>query len=208
MKNYLSIANSKLRKDNIAVFGIPAFRSKEGESTCPNASACIKGCYARQGAYVWSNVAAAYETRYQLTKSPEFVSTINAELKRRKSIKIVRIHDSGDFYSVVYLLQWLQVIKCNPTIKFYTYTKMIDMFQNRDIIGICPSNLKVIYSYGGKQDVMISNELHSHSRVFNSLADLKREKYIDCSVRDINVFKGNKIGLIYHGAESKRWISK
>src|SRR3990167_1907443 len=153
MKNYLSTANSKLRKDNIAVFGIPAFRSKSGESTCPNAAACVKGCYARQGAYVWSNVAKAYEDRYQLTKSSEFVAIISAELNRRKSIKIVRIHDSGDFYSADYLLKWIKICENNPNIQFYTYTKMVQYFNYSEDL---PINLKVIYSFGGKQDHMIS----------------------------------------------------
>ena len=207
MKNYLSTANSKLRKDNIAVFGIPAFRSKLGESTCPNALACIKGCYARQGAYVWSNVVSAYEDRYQLTKSTAFIDTINAELKRRKSIKIVRIHDSGDFYSERYFSDWLAIVTSNPTIKFYTYTKMIAMVELYKNEFELPNNLTIIYSQGGKEDKII-RETDKHSRVFNSLKELKQAGYIDCSKRDINVFKGDKIGLVYHGAESKRWVSK
>lgn len=200
--NYLSMNNSKLKRDGIAVFGIPAYKSKDGFLTCPGAKACITGCYAKQGAYVWSNVAQAYENRLALTRSPEFVSTIVNELKRRKSIKTVRIHDSGDFYSREYLDNWLKIINSLSHVKFYAYTKMLPLFQGLTL----PPNFTVIYSFGGKFDSQIDTNKDRHSKVFATVKEMKQAKYVDTTTRDINAIgKNNRIGLVYHGSKGKEF---
>lgn len=204
MKNYLSMNNTKLKRDGIAVFGIPAYKAQDGMLTCPAAKDCIKGCYARQGTFTWSNVNQAYENRLELTKQINFVDTIVNELDRRKTIKIVRIHDSGDFYNKEYLNKWLEIINKKPNIRFYAYTKMIPLFLGLKL----PKNFTVIYSYGGKFDSEIDTSKDRHSKVFNSLSELKKHKYSDVTTNDIKAMgKSNKIGLVYHGAKSKAWTA-
>ena len=67
--------NTKLKKTSKALnlrvfnFGIPAYKSASGKLTCPMADACVKFCYAKKGAYIWSNVQPAFEKRYQLSKT-------------------------------------------------------------------------------------------------------------------------------------------
>ena len=67
--------NSKLKKTSkelgvrVFNFGIPAYKSASGKLTCPMARDCIKFCYAKKGAYIWSNVKPAFEKRYELTKT-------------------------------------------------------------------------------------------------------------------------------------------
>lgn len=63
-------------------FGIPAFQSSTGIKTCPNAKACVAGCYARSGTYQFSNVAKAFENRLQLTQNKEFSSIIKYEVNK------------------------------------------------------------------------------------------------------------------------------
>jgi hypothetical protein len=66
--------NSKLKKTSkelglrVFNFGIPAYKSASGKLTCPMADSCVKFCYAKKGAYIWSNVKPAFEKRYQLSK--------------------------------------------------------------------------------------------------------------------------------------------
>lgn len=202
-KNYLSNSNSKLKLDSIFTWGIPAGESKTGLKTCPNAGACARGCYAMQGFYVMPNVAAAQEERLALALSPAFVETIDAEIKRRK-VKRLRIHDSGDFFSVNYTNAWLEIIRRNPSVRFYAYTKMVSFFKAR--MALLPENFHVIFSEGGTQDSKIDQETDRHSRVFASVSELRAAGYSDAHKRDRPSLMGQqKIGLVYHGAPSRAW---
>lgn len=201
IKNYLS-TNSKLRKSGIFSWGIPAYRAPDGTITCPGASACVTGCYARAGFYVMPNVLAAQQARLDLSRNEQFVAVMNAEIKRR-DIKRLRIHDSGDFYSRQYLNAWLAIISMNEQTLFYAYTKMIPLFSGVTL----PKNFIVIFSEGGRWDNQIK-PTDRHSRVFWTVAELKRAKYADAHKFDHNAFgKNHRIGLVYHGAESKRWVT-
>lgn len=201
LKNYLS-TNSKLKRDGIFSFGIPAYKSATGMLTCPAALTCIKGCYARNGTYNFPSVKSAQEKRLELTKDRElFIAVIDTELRKRK-VKILRIHDSGDFYSKAYLDTWLTIISLNPNIQFYAYTKMVPLFKGLKL----PANFTVIYSEGGKYDKQIDTANDRHSRVFSDISELKQANYADTTTNDINAIGKNKrIGLVYHGVESKKW---
>lgn len=202
--------NAKIAKSKVNTFnfGIPAYRSaKTGLVTCPAAKDCINGCYARQGAYVWSNVNQAYENRLAETLKDDFPLTMMIEIIERKAERI-RIHDSGDFYSYEYLSKWLKIIDSLPHVEFYCYTKRVDLFKEYQIN--LPSNFTVIFSYGGKFDHLISPALDTHSAVFSSKEQLDRAQYLDATDNDDTIFLLNKtketgIGLIYHGASSKNW---
>lgn len=211
--------NAKMKKgggDKFALydFCIPALMAADGTKTCPNAGACAVGCYARQGAYVWPTVKAAYEARFQLTKHPvDFEYQINNEIyKLNKSATkqgkqlVIRIHDAGDFYSREYFTSWIRIINANPSVKFYAYTKQVEMLQDEKL----PANFKLNFSFGGKQDAAI-RKTSSNSRVFRSRAELDAAGYVDTSEDDSFAFsdvKARKIGLVYHGAkgfDKTRW---
>ena len=106
--------NTKLKKTSKALelrvfnFGIPAYKSSSGKLTCPMADGCIKFCYAKKGAYIWSNVKPAFEKRYELSKTDNFITEMNEEIRKKKP-DYVRVHDSGDYYSRAYLHKWIQV---------------------------------------------------------------------------------------------------
>ena len=59
--------NTKIKKTSKTLgvklmnFGIPAYKSASGKLTCPMADECVKFCYAKKGAYIWSNVQPAFE---------------------------------------------------------------------------------------------------------------------------------------------------
>lgn len=205
--------NSKMKKssqDGLTVVNwtIPAFQSITGLKTCPNAGACAAGCYARSGTYRFSNVAKAHEAKLELTQKNEFSALMIAEIEgwlKKRSVKalMVRIHDAGDFYSKDYTLRWFQVMnhfKSNQKVKFYAYTKQVEMFKNLTI----PENFRLIFSYGGKQDSMINQNIDFHSRVFESIEALNSSGYIDGTNDDMVAAIGasNKIGLVYHGVKS------
>ena len=197
--------NSKMKKmSGVKTFnwGIPAYRAANGFKTCPNAAACAKGCYATQGAYLFSNVAKVFEARLQLALSPKFVDVISAELTRRK-VQRLRIHDSGDFFSAEYLDAWLRIMRANPSVQFYAYTKMISLFKRYAAEGKIPANFSVIYSYGGTEDRLIDRKTDRHSWVFASENELKTQGYANASKDDTVALGANpRIGLVYHGTKN------
>ena len=195
--------NTKLKKTSKALglrvfnFGIPAYKSATGRVICGMADECIKFCYAKKGAYMWSNVQPAFEKRYQLSKTDDFVGAINDEIKRKKP-DYVRVHDSGDYYSKAYLQKWIQIAIHNPDVKFYSYTNMVDMILNTSL----PSNYDIIFSDSGKQKHLINERKHRHTKIFTSTSDMLSAGYTDASSVDLMATKWfnktNKVGLVFH----------
>jgi len=195
--------NSKIKKTSkhfgvkLMNFGIPAYKSASGKLTCPMADACVKFCYAKKGAYIWSNVQPAFEARYQLSKTDKFVDAVNDEIRRKKP-DYVRVHDSGDYYSKAYLNKWIAVAIHNPSVRFYSYTNMIDMIKKTDL----PENYDIIFSDSGKQKNLIDETNDRHTKIFASSRDLNNAGYVDSSDYDLNATKwyskSKKVGLIFH----------
>lgn len=197
--------NSKIAKmSGVKTYnwGIPAYRSANGFKTCPNAAACAKGCYATMGAYTFSNVAKVFERRLKLAQSPKFTSIMHAEIKRR-NVQRLRIHDSGDFFNIEYTKRWLTIIRANPQVQFYAYTKMVSMFKELEADGLIPVNFTIVYSFGGTEDKLIDRSKDRHSWVFSSVKALKQAGYADAHVDDATALGVNpKIGLVYHGTKN------
>lgn len=195
--------NTKLKKTSkqlgvrVFNFGIPAYKSASGKLTCPMADGCVKFCYAKKGAYIWSNVKPAFENRYELSKTDDFVDAMNNEIKRKKP-DYVRVHDSGDYYSKAYLDKWIQIAIHNPNVKFYSYTNMVDMILKASL----PDNYDIIFSDSGKQKHLINENNHRHTRIFSSAVELLSSGYIDASSIDLHATKwyneNKKVGLVFH----------
>ena len=215
MKLNLLSQNSKIKKSFLADgreavvfnFGIPAFKSQSGEFTCPNASACATGCYARSGAYLFSNVAKKFESRFEATKLDSFGAEIQKDLdsiKKKylgKAKIFIRIHDSGDFYSPEYLAKWIKIMLVNADLNFYAYTKMISLFKKSSGVNSV-KNFSYIFSFGGREDHLIKST-DRHSMVFSSTSDLEKHSYADTSSNDLIALGENKkIGLVFHHAKN------
>ena len=195
--------NSKLKKTSkelglrVFNFGIPAYKSASGKLTCPMADSCVKFCYAKKGAYIWSNVKPAFEKRYQLSKTDKFVEAMNAEIRKKKP-DYVRVHDSGDYYSRAYLKKWIDIANSNPNVRFYSYTNMVDMMLKTSL----PDNYDIIFSDSGKQKHLIDERKHRHTKIFKSNDDLNSAGYTDASSIDLHAtrwFNNTiKVGLVFH----------
>lgn len=211
--------NKKMRQSSVRTFNwtLPAYQSRTGLKTCPLAGTCAKGCYAQQGAYTWKNVYTKHEANLQLTKNTkEFVVAMVSEIEmklrsaKRGNYQIaIRIHDSGDFYSLQYLISWITIMTQLPDVQFYAYTKMLPLFEREDVQRLLPGNFTVIYSEGGKADHLIDTSRHRHSRVFATLDELREAGYVDATEDDTRAWKSvnHRIGLVYHGAKSRKWTT-
>lgn len=181
--------NKKLKKDGIFNFDLPAIM------TCPAARACKEYCYATQCRYTMKAVKRIRRLNLNLTKSHTFISRIDTEINKRLA-RAVRIHSSGDFYSSAYLNKWIEIAHKNPQTLFYAYTKRVALFKNTPL----PANFRVIFSYGGTEDNLIT-ERDVHSRIFKTREDLIKAGYTDCSKSDAKAWTTRKVGLIYHGVK-------
>ena len=193
--------NAKLKKTSIENkmrvmnFSLPAYKTITGKTVCPFAKDCIKYCYAQKGNYRYPSVIKGLNNRYELSKTADFVPKMNATIILERPTH-VRIHDSGDFYSIAYLNKWIDIAKANTNVIFYAYTKSIKFFTDGLLL---PKNLKIIFSEGSKTDNLINTSKHRHARIFKSKELLKAAGYINASDNDLKAITSNKkVGLVYH----------
>lgn len=203
VKYLLTKGNRELAKDGVFTWTIPALNARlsngRNHVTCPNAGICASLCYARAGSYNFSNVKKAHVSKLEmlLNDLSGWEEQITAELKakRYRGGKWVRIHDSGDFFSVPYFEAWARIAKSAPDVRFYAYTKEVAMVKNH---GALPENFIIIFSMGGKQDQLIDVEADRHADVFPTMEALIEAGYTDQEDSDIlaATLPTPKIGIV------------
>lgn len=198
--------NAKLSKGThrIVGFGLPADTdytdptTGEVRNTCEAALACRGVCYAKQGRYLFANVANARAKALAAVLDGSFVANMVMTLGGYgNTYDTVRVHDSGDFLSEQNLRDWYSIARKLPHLTFYAYTKRMDLglFKRK------PRNFRIIQSYGGKHDALI-DPTKPHSRIFATREDMERAGYVDGNVSDDPAIDGVvKIGLVYHGVK-------
>jgi len=143
---HFSHGNAKLTRR--LIFSLPA------GSTCPGALQCFSmavadangkrsivdgahtefRCFAASSEVqydaVFHNRQHNFKTIVDALKSGNSADLINNEIQkaRKKTTKLVRIHESGDFFNAAYLQAWLMVAQVNPDLKFYAYSKNLPLF--------------------------------------------------------------------------------
>lgn len=135
------------------IFSIPCILS------CPSATfLCLTHCYAKS-AYMYHNVCmnhvgnwfasfridfvdlvdkAIYEAMY--TKKGQLRKAFTRPDGKMKYVS-VRVHESGDFYSTEYMLEWFEIARRHPELHFFAYTKSIKMYE--DVKSRCPRNFLI-----------------------------------------------------------------
>ena len=80
----------------------------------------------------------------------------------KAKFKVVRIHESGDFYSIEYVEKWDNIAKQLPQVKFYAYTK-------RNFVQFTANNVNIVNSllpdgninYGDLEYVKVMAKMHN-----------------------------------------------
>lgn len=168
MKNLLKRGNHKLSSKQ-GVWTLP-------RSTCIGAGICAKFCYAKKMENM-PNVRISRAWKLEQTKSSDFKSRIIAEIRKRK-FKVIRIHESGDFYCQAYVDTWKDIARSIPEITFYSFTKAFQL----DLWSNLPSNFIIIQSYGSKFDEKIDREKNT-SRVIDDCKEMSIMEYL-CPYHD------------------------
>jgi hypothetical protein len=209
--------NSEMRRDGVWNWTLPAWviELPDGShmNVCPNAGACAKFCYARNGTYLFPMVRGKHLTNLELVKDdPNWTEIMATELLLKKfrpkgtpriipgldtsdhlnpwiqqwisyGGQAVRIHDSGDFFNRDYLYGWIRLAEQFNEILFYAYTKEVKMLEEAkpDL----PPNFQVIYSMGGKQDVLVDKDTMRHADVFPDIESIEEAGYLSQHPSDL-----------------------
>ena len=213
-----SKGNAKLNKGTL-IFSLPA------GSTCPGALQCFSmavadangkrsivdgkhtefRCFAASSEVqydaVYANRQANFKAIVEALKSGNCAGLINTELQkaRKKTTKLVRIHESGDFFNAAYLMSWVMVAQANPDLKFYCYSKNLPLFVGLKL----PSNFYMTASYGGKFDYLIDEGVFTrYSKVFMTEADANAAG-LEVDHDDSHCFGDRPFALLVHGTQPK-----
>jgi hypothetical protein len=118
---------------------------------------------------------------------------------RTKNSKLVRIHESGDFFSGAYLDAWIEVAIRNPDLKFYCYSKSLQLFLNFKM----PENFYMTASYGGKFDYLIDEGFFTrYAKVFMTEDDANSAG-LEVDHDDTHCFGDKPFALLVHGTQPK-----
>jgi len=73
-----------------------------------------------------------------------------------ESVRLIRLHVSGDFFDYKYLLAWINFAKQRPKTYIYAYTKSLHFLKklNKNANELT-NNIKLVMSHGGKHDDLI-----------------------------------------------------
>lgn len=208
-----TFGNAKLSK-KIAIFSLPAGYA------CPFANECLSKsdyksgkltdgpncrvrCFAATGEARAPSVRRLRWHNFNLLKECKTVKKMSELIESSfpKEIKYVRINVSGDFFNERYFEAWLSVVRRNPGIIFYGYTKsLIYWIKHRKRI---PSNFRLVASKGGKLDYLIKKHKLPYTEIVFSVEEA-RQKGLEIDHDDKLAIAAKKpFALLLHGGQPK-----
>jgi hypothetical protein len=126
---------------------------------------------------------------------------IDLSLLMHPSKKLIRIHESGDFWTENYMKAWMMVAQGRPEQKFYAYTKSLGMWYNlRDII---PSNFYLTASHGGTLDYLLDKHSDVFTRVAHVVYTEEQAAELDLEIDhdDSHCLGDKSFALLVHGSQ-------
>ena len=215
----MSKGNKKLSKDTL-ILSISAGISCPGSNSCKawvtlkddkrilnRGNESLFTCFAASEELRYPNVFKSRKYNFDLINSyvikkdlNGLTDLINRSIQaNKKNINKVRIHESGDFFNILYLKAWLNVAKLNKDLKFYCYSKSLNFFMEV----LLPNNFYMVASYGSRFDYLIDQGYFpKYSKVvFSEAKAVKLGLEID---KDDSLCFGNKaFALLLHGLQQK-----
>ena len=112
-------------------FGLPAGKAY----SCPGATTvCESVCYAGKLEKLFKGVKTNLLHNWDLLKDAEYLTMLNlisemidefkADCVKKDAPMLFRIHWDGDFFNDTYAIAWSDVIKLNPDVQFWVYTRV------------------------------------------------------------------------------------
>jgi hypothetical protein len=203
--------NAKLSKD-IATFSLPA------GFTCPAAFLCQSWadretgkirdgkattfrCFAASQESAFPSVRRARWHNFDMLQGKTKDEMVDIIMESLPSSKYVRVHVSGDFYSIDYLNAWLDVADLTPETTFYAYTKSLHLLAQVEEFA---QNFVFTLSHGGKYDQNIPNFPFKSAKVI--LDPIEAEIMgLEVDHDDSHAYnaEGKDFALLIHGQQPK-----
>lgn len=200
------VGNSKL-SNKIATFSLSAFY------TCPGAKNCIAfanrftgkltygknaeiTCFSAVSESVYPKTREQRWYNFELLKnSSNMTELLIKSLKKVKQL-IIRVHVSGDFFSLDYFNAWLEAARVYPNKKFYAYTKSVHFYNQ--LKKVIPANFIITLSLGGKFDELINQGEKTAQVVFSR--EEAKAKGLKIDKTDRLAYTGRQsFALLVHG---------
>lgn len=208
-------ANAKLSTFGTTSFSLPAGYSCPFAAICkskvPREGGPIKDygdirCFQSSIELARPTVRAARWRNFDLLKrlsADEVKDLVLKSLKHHekkvRGIRILRIHDSGDFFSQQYFDGWLEAARIRWDIVFYFYSKSIPYIKNRLPL---PENFRFIPSRGGTADAEIEDTFRQAIIVSNVEEAIEKNLNIDVN-EFLAIFGEGDFALLLHGTQPK-----
>ncbi len=209
-----SLGNAKLKRDT-AILSLPAGYTCPFAKECKSCSDRVTGkikdgphtqfrCYATGAECLFPNIRQARWGNFELIQKAKttigMANLIEQSLIIKRKIKLVRFHQSGDFFSQAYFDAWLMVAQQHPEWIFYGYTKALPYWVKR--INLIPPNFKLVASRGGTHDALIEMFGLRSVRVVLSEREARRKWHLQIDHDDTHVWKYDKdFAILIHGTQ-------
>ena len=196
-----------LTRRQVAAFDIPA------GWTCPSALDCkatadrITGKITDGAGAKFRCYAASSEARYKLVRRARwhnFTMLRSAGTMARMaalltasipdSIKVLRIHSSGDFFNLKYFNAWIRTAQQRQDITFYGYTKQAQYLDDITL----PDNMRLVISAGGRNNdaapgIARAHVVYSMNQEYPVYNDVESELAI--------IERRGTFGILVHGTQ-------
>lgn len=204
-----SRGNSKLKAGEV-IFDLPAGHS------CPFADKCLSfadpttgritdgpnsefRCYAASLEVVYKNARLARWHNFESLKGLSVTKMKDLIINSMMGGYLYRLHSSGDFFSLNYFDAWVEVARLFPDKIFYAYTKALPFWIKRK--NTLPKNFRLVASWGGKFDNLITEHKLKSARVVFSQAEADKLG-LEIDDNDEHAWKGKKsFALLIHGTQ-------
>ena len=220
MALHFSHGNAKLNKGTL-IFNLPAGKTCPGAMFCksfamvtPEGRKIVDGphtefrCFAASSEVQYDQVFYNRADNFQQVLDCLKSGSVNPLVKliddgiqqnRNRNTRRVRIHESGDFFSLGYLQAWVEVAIMNPDLTFYCYSKSLNFFLHVDL----PSNFFLTASYGGRFDYLIDEGYFPrYAKVVESL-EVANTLGLPVDVNEDHCFLPGPYALLVHGTQPK-----
>lgn len=120
----IGVGNNKLPGYD---YNLPASACVTGSELVNKKNSVCAGCYAMEGAFLWSHVHACHQRRLESIVHPEWVNAMATLIDRACVSEIdanwFRWHSSGDLMSVEHLRRIVTVAKLTPKVHYWLPTR-------------------------------------------------------------------------------------
>ena len=148
----------------------------------------------------WRNFDLLKPIKHDVKAMADLITrSIQYHIREKGVIKLLRLHESGDFFTPEYFHAWVHVAKRFPGILFYGFTTSIPYWlEHRDKM---PKNFRMVASDFSKAENLIDkNKLRRTIILKDEGEALKRKLRID--VDDfLAAFGTENFGLLLHGTQ-------